>query len=90
MKKFGSENGNEIYIYRFANLFGKWCRPNYNSVVATWCYNIVNNLPIEISNPEVIIPLCYIDDVVTEVINCMKGNPNKKMEIPIRLNLYMK
>jgi len=77
LKKFGSENGNEIYIYRFANLFGKWCRPNYNSVVATWCYNIVNNLPIEISNPEVIIPLCYIDDVVTEVINCMKGNPNK-------------
>lgn len=77
LKKFGRENGNEIYIYRFANLFGKWCRPNYNSVVATWCYNIVNNLPIEISNPEVIIPLCYIDDVVTEVINCMKGNPNK-------------
>ena len=72
---FGKENGNPIYIYRFANLFGKWCRPNYNSVVATWCYNIAHGLDIQINDPNVVLPLCYIDDVVEEIIHCICGNP---------------
>lgn len=76
LKQFGNENGNPIYIYRFANLFGKWCRPNYNSVTATWCYNIANGLDIQVNDPSVILPLCYIDDVVNEIIACIQGNPN--------------
>lgn len=77
LSKFGNENGNPIFIYRFANLFGKWCRPNYNSVTATWCYNIANGLDIQVNDPSVVLPLCYIDDVVEEIIQCIKGNPFK-------------
>lgn len=73
--EFSKENGNPVYIYRFANLFGKWCRPNYNSVVATWCYNIAHNIPIQINNKDAVVPLVYIDDVVNEIINCMSGKP---------------
>lgn len=72
---FGRENGNAIYIYRFANLFGKWCRPNYNSVTATWCHNIAHGLEIQVNDPEVVLPLVYIDDVVSEIIKCMEGCP---------------
>lgn len=75
--QFGKENYNPVYIYRFANLFGKWCRPNYNSVTATWCYNIANGLEIQINDPSVVLPLCYIDDVVNEILNCIEGNPYK-------------
>ncbi|MEE0777387.1 MAG: NAD-dependent epimerase/dehydratase family protein [Massilimicrobiota sp.] len=77
---FGQENGNKIYIYRFANLFGKWCRPNYNSVVATWCYNIAHDLDIQINNPDAIVPLCYIDDVVDELIHALMGHPSMKVD----------
>lgn len=73
--EFGKENGNPIYIYRFANLFGKWCRPNYNSVVATWCYNIAHDLPIQVNDRNAVIPLCYIDDVVDEIFNCINKRP---------------
>ena len=75
--KFSEENGNPIYIYRFANLFGKWCKPNYNSVVATWCYNIAHHLDIQISDPSVVLSLCYIDDVINELISCIEGHPNQ-------------
>lgn len=71
--EFSKKNGNKVYIYRFANLFGKWCRPNYNSVVATWCYNIAHDLDIQVNNPEAVVPLCYIDNVIDEIINCMLG-----------------
>ena len=73
---FSKAQGNPIYIYRFANLFGKWCRPNYNSVTATWCYNIAHGLAIQVNDPSVTLPLCYIDDVVEEIINCLSGNPH--------------
>lgn len=73
--QFGKENGNPIYIYRFANLFGKWCRPNYNSVVATWCYNIAHDMPIQVDDRNAVVPLCYIDDVVDEILACMNGTP---------------
>ena len=72
---FGVNNGNPVFIYRFANLFGKWCRPNYNSVTATWCYNIAHGLDIHVNDPSVELPLVYIDDVVNELIECMIGNP---------------
>ena len=75
LKAFGNECGNPIYIYRFANLFGKWCRPNYNSVTATFCHNIANGLDITINDGSVVLPLCYIDDVVDEIIHCMEGHP---------------
>lgn len=63
----------KVYIYRLANLFGKWCRPNYNSVTATWCYNVANDLEIQISDSTVELPLCYIDDVINEFLNALEG-----------------
>ena len=66
------EYGNPIYIYRLANVFGKWSRPNYNSVVATFCHNIVENLPIEIHNPHSEVRLIYIDDVIEAFWSCIQ------------------
>jgi len=65
-------NGNLIYNYRLPNIFGKWCKPNYNSAVATFCYNTINNLPIQINNSEATINLVYIDDVVNEFIRVIQ------------------
>ncbi|MCK5130022.1 MAG: NAD-dependent epimerase/dehydratase family protein [Clostridiales bacterium] len=62
-----------IYIYRFPNLFGKWCKPNYNSVVATFCYNIAHDIPIQINDEDHLLTLCYIDDVVRECIKALEG-----------------
>lgn len=67
-------NYDEAIIYRFHNVFGKWCRPNYNSVVATFCNNIANDLPIKINNPESEVELVYIDDICQTLINEMYGN----------------
>ena len=78
--KFGDKHRNEIYIYRFANLFGKWCRPNYNSVVATWCYNIARDKDIQINDPATVVSLCYIDDVVDEIINTIIGKTSEKVD----------
>lgn len=66
---FARASGNTVYIYRFTNVFGKWCQPNYNSVVATFCYNIANNIPIEISNEGANVKLICIDDIVNELLN---------------------
>ncbi len=60
--------GGQAYIYRLSNVFGKWCRPNYNSVVATFCYNIANDLPIKINDPQAVVTLNYIDDIVDEFL----------------------
>ena len=68
-------NASKVYIYRLSNLFGKWCRPNYNSVVATWCYNIARDLDIQINNPNAKLELCYIDDVIDEFLNALEGHP---------------
>ena len=76
LKSFSEENGNKVYIYRFANIFGKWCRPNYNSVVATWCYNIAHDLPIQVNDESAVIPFVYIDDVVSEIISAINNKPN--------------
>src|SRR5262245_43428277 len=64
LRDFAAASGAEIRIYRLKNVFGKWCRPNYNSVVATFCHNIANDLPIHISDPEHELELVYVDDVV--------------------------
>ena len=73
---YGRETGAKTMVYRFPNLFGKWCRPNYNSVVATFCYNTANGLPIQINDPTVQLDLCYIDDVLEELIAALRGTPN--------------
>lgn len=71
LEKFADNTGAECVVYRFKNLFGKWCRPNYNSVTATFCHNIANDLPIQISDPAHEIDLTHIDDVVNAFINEM-------------------
>lgn len=74
---YGKEVGVEVLVYRFPNVFGKWSRPNYNSAVATFCNNIANDLPIQVSNRSVVMTLAYIDDVVRELISALEGNPNR-------------
>ena len=76
--KYGKDNNVPVYVYRFPNLFGKWCRPNYNSVIATWCYNVANGKEIAINDPSVKLTLAYIDDVCEELIRCLNGEPTKK------------
>lgn len=71
---YGKETGAKVLVFRLPNVFGKWCRPNYNSAVSTFCHNIARNLPIKVNDPDVIINLAYIDDVVEEMISAMKGN----------------
>ena len=70
---YSEETGAKVMVYRFPNLFGKWCRPNYNSAVATFCNNIANNLPITVNDPSVELELLYIDDLVAEMMSCLKG-----------------
>lgn len=78
MFAYGKETGASVYVYRFPNVFGKWCRPNYNSAIATFCHNIANDLPITVNDPSVMMTLVYIDDVVAELIAALKGNANRK------------
>lgn len=77
---YGKEVGAKVYVYRFPNVFGKWCRPNYNSAVATFCNNIAHDLPIQVNDPSVVMNLVYIDDVVTELIHALDGNANMNEE----------
>lgn len=77
MFSYEKETGSKVLVYRLPNVFGKWCRPNYNSAVATFCNNIANDLPITVNDPEVILNLVYIDDVVSEFINALEGKENK-------------
>lgn len=73
MFQYGEETGAKVLVYRFPNLYGKWCRPNYNSAVATFCNNIANDLPITVNAPSVDMELLYIDDLVEEMICALKG-----------------
>lgn len=74
---YGTETSAKVLVYRFPNLFGKWCRPNYNSVVATFCHNMANDLPIQVNDPAVELDLLYIDDLVEEMIGALKGNEHR-------------
>ena len=71
--RYGEETGAKVLVYRFPNLFGKWCRPNYNSVVATFCYNYAHDLPISVSDPAVELEMLYIDDLVAEMLDALEG-----------------
>ncbi len=70
---YARQTGAKVLVYRFPNLFGKWCRPNYNSAVATFCNNIANDLPIQVNDPSVELELLYIDDLVEEMILALQG-----------------
>lgn len=75
--KYQEETGAKVLVYRFPNLFGKWCRPNYNSAVATFCNNIANDLPIQVNDPSVELELLYIDDLVTEMLDALEGKEHR-------------
>lgn len=83
---YAKETGAKVFVYRFPNVFGKWCRPNYNSAIATFCYNIARDLLITVNDPNVIMKLVYIDDVVEELINALNGKENRVgdyCEVPV-------
>ena len=71
--RYAQETGAPVLVYRFPNLFGKWCRSNYNSVVATFCYNYAHDLPIQVNDPTVRLEMLYIDDLVTEMLDALEG-----------------
>ena len=71
--EYGKETGTKVLVYRFPNLYGKWCRPNYNSAIATFCNNIANDLPIQVNDRSVQMEILYIDDLVEEMICALKG-----------------
>lgn len=77
MRDYATETGVKAMIYRFPNLFGKWCRPNYNSAVATFCHNLANDLPITVNDPSVELTLVYIDDLVEELIAALSGTEHR-------------
>ena len=78
--EYGKETGTKVLVYRLPNLFGKWCRPNYNSVIATFCHNIANDLPITVNDPSVMLTLVYIDDLVGELISALSGTEHREGE----------
>ena len=74
--QYGKDNGVKVYVYRFPNVFGKWCRPNYNSAVATFCHNIARNLPIQVNESNPTLTVVYIDDLVKELVRALDGEAN--------------
>ncbi|ANQ53653.1 capsular polysaccharide biosynthesis protein CapF [Thermosipho sp. 1070] len=84
---YSAETGAKVLIYRLPNVFGKWSRPNYNSAIATFCYNISRDLPIKVNDPNVVLTLVYIDDVVNEFINALESRETKRgkfCEVPVK------
>lgn len=77
MFEYAQETGAKVLVYRFPNLFGKWCRPNYNSAIATFCHNIANDLPIQVNDRSVEMELLYIDDLVDEMMGALVGNEHR-------------
>lgn len=87
---YGNETGAKVLVYRLPNLFGKWCKPNYNSVVATFCHNIARGLDIQVNDPESTLSLSYIDDVLSEFINALDGKESRQGDfcyIPVTYSL---
>jgi len=74
---YSKETGADVLVYRFPNVFGKWCRPNYNSAIATFCHNTAHGLPITVNDPSVYMDVVYIDDVVEEMIQALRGKANR-------------
>lgn len=75
--RYGEETGAKILVYRFPNVFGKWCRPNYNSAVATFCHNIAHDLPVTVNDPSTALELLYIDDLVAELLDALAGREHR-------------
>lgn len=75
--RYAEETGAKVLVYRFPNLFGKWCRPNYNSAVATFCHNMANGLPIHVNDPSTELELLYIDDLVNELLDALEGHEHR-------------
>lgn len=75
--EYAEKTGAQVFVYRFPNLFGKWCRPNYNSAVATFCNNIANDLPIQVNDASTELELLYIDDLVDEMLNAIEGKEHR-------------
>ena len=92
LRAYGERTGAEVLIYRFPNLFGKWCRPNYNSVTATFCHNIAHGLPIQVNDPAVELRLVYIDDLVDEMLCALRGEPHREGDfciVPVEYRLTL-
>ena len=84
VKMLEVDTGCPVYVYRLPGVFGKWCKPNYNSVVATFCHNISHNLPIQVNNPDFELNLVYIDDVVEEFVKIIQGAKGDKKELSVQ------
>ena len=78
LREYGARTGASVYIYRLPNVFGKWCRPNYNSVIATFCHHIANGLPIHVNNASQMLRLAYVDDVTAEFVRALSGTAAKQ------------
>lgn len=74
---YAAQTGAQVLVYRFPNVFGKWCRPNYNSAVATFCHNMAHDLPIQVNDPATELELLYIDDLVSEMLDALEGHVNR-------------
>ncbi|WP_099205843.1 polysaccharide biosynthesis C-terminal domain-containing protein [Scatolibacter rhodanostii] len=89
---YAKERGAKVLVYRFPNLFGKWCKPNYNSAVATFCHNVANDLPIQVNDPSVKMNLVYIDDLVDEMIRALNGEETRDEDfccVPIEYEIKL-
>ena len=89
---YGKETGAKVLVYRFPNVFGKWCRPNYNSAIATFCHNIAHDLPIQVKDPNILMTLVYIDDVIDELINALESKENQVgsfCEVPLNYTITL-
>lgn len=75
--RYSDDTGAKVLVYRFPNIFGKWCRPNYNSAVATFCYNMANDLPVQVNDASTELTLLYIDDLVEEMLQALSGNEHR-------------
>jgi UDP-2-acetamido-2,6-beta-L-arabino-hexul-4-ose reductase len=84
VQKFKAKTGNPAYIYRLPRVFGKWCKPNYNSVVATFCYKTIHNLPVQVIDPSFELDLVHIDDVIEEFIKVIGGDLDDKKLLSIQ------
>lgn len=91
LKEYAKRNQANIYIYRLANVFGKWCKPNYNSVIATWCHNIANNIDIMINDRNTIVEFVYIDDVIETITQHLINSDSKEKSFYYKIPVsYMK
>lgn len=90
--EYSVKKHSKVYIYRLQNVFGKWSKPNYNTVIATFCHNISRNIDIQISNPEAELNLCYIDDVIAEFLRALEDNPTRQNDyckVPISYKIKL-